>query len=284
MTVAALEELVAIPSVSGDPAHRGDVERAAAWLAARLHPLGGRVVPTGGHPLVLGEWLGAEGAPTVLVYAHYDVQPVGEAGAWQTPPFEPRGARRADVRPRHERRQGPDAGGAGRRRAAARGARPPAGERAHPARGRGGDREPEPRGGAHGQPRGAPGRRRRVGRRRDVVGRAAVRERRRPRDGGRRGDVRGPAADLHSGRHGGAAQNPLRALAAILATLHQPTARWRWTASRTTSSTSRRPTARRSARCRSMTTPTATRSACRSCTASRATRRSSGLPRARPSR
>ena len=89
MTVAALEELVAIPSVSGDPAHRGDVERAAAWLAARLHPLGGRVVPTGGHPLVLGEWLGAEGAPTVLVYAHYDVQPVGAAGAWQTPPFEP---------------------------------------------------------------------------------------------------------------------------------------------------------------------------------------------------
>ena len=54
VTVAALEELVAIPSVSGDPARRDDVERAAAWLAARLGPLGGRVVPTGGHPLVLG--------------------------------------------------------------------------------------------------------------------------------------------------------------------------------------------------------------------------------------
>ena len=63
MTVAALEELVAIPSVSGDPAHRGDIERAAAWLAARLEPLGGRVVPTGGHPLVLGEWLGAASLP-----------------------------------------------------------------------------------------------------------------------------------------------------------------------------------------------------------------------------
>ena len=54
MTVAALEELVAIPSVSGDPAHRGDVERAASWLAARLEALDGRVVPTGGHPLVPG--------------------------------------------------------------------------------------------------------------------------------------------------------------------------------------------------------------------------------------
>ena len=214
MTVAALEELVAIPSVSGDPAHRGDVERAAAWLAARLHPLGGRVVPTGGHPLVLGEWLGAEGAPTVLVYAHYDVQPVGEAGAWQTPPFEPavRGERMYGRGTSDDKGPMLAALGAVERLLEERGRLPvnvrillegeeeigsPNLEEALAA-----NREVL-RGG-----------RRRVGRRRDVVGRAAV------LNVAARGmvavevAVRGPAADLHSGRHGGAAQNPLRALAA----------------------------------------------------------------------
>src|SRR3954468_252740 len=87
--VAALCELLAIPSVSGDPAHRGDLRRAADWLAARLAFANGRVVETPGHPVVLGEWLGAPGAPTILVYGHYDVQPPGDEAAWTSPPFEP---------------------------------------------------------------------------------------------------------------------------------------------------------------------------------------------------
>ena len=62
---------------------------AAAWLAEQLAFAGGRLVETGGHPVVLGEWLGAPGAPTILVYGHYDVQPPGDAAEWETPPFEP---------------------------------------------------------------------------------------------------------------------------------------------------------------------------------------------------
>ncbi len=87
--LSALEELLRIPSVSGDPAHRGDVRAAADWLAEKLAWAGGRVVETDGHPVVLGEWLGKPGAPTILVYAHYDVQPPGDDAEWHSPPFEP---------------------------------------------------------------------------------------------------------------------------------------------------------------------------------------------------
>ena len=87
--LSALEELLRIPSVSGDPAHRGDVRAAADWLAEKLAWAGGRVVETDGHPVVLGEWLGKPGAPTILVYAHYDVQPPGDDAEWDSPPFEP---------------------------------------------------------------------------------------------------------------------------------------------------------------------------------------------------
>jgi acetylornithine deacetylase/succinyl-diaminopimelate desuccinylase-like protein len=80
-----LAGLVAIPSVSRD-ATAETMREAAEWLAARL--AGGRVVPTGGHPLVRADWLGAPGAPTVLVYGHYDVQPTGDLSEWHTPPFE----------------------------------------------------------------------------------------------------------------------------------------------------------------------------------------------------
>ena len=61
---------------------------AAEWLAGQLGFAGGRVVPTEGHPAVRGEWLGAPGAPTVLVYGHYDVQPTGDPREWHSPPFE----------------------------------------------------------------------------------------------------------------------------------------------------------------------------------------------------
>ncbi|HEV7974891.1 dipeptidase [Amycolatopsis sp.] len=85
-----LDELagyVAIPSVSRDAT--GETMLAAAgWLAAQLSFAGGRVVPTTGHPVVRADWLQAPGAPTVLVYGHYDVQPTGDLAEWRTPPFE----------------------------------------------------------------------------------------------------------------------------------------------------------------------------------------------------
>jgi acetylornithine deacetylase/succinyl-diaminopimelate desuccinylase-like protein len=84
-----LAELLAIPSVSSEPEHAPDMRRAAEWIAERLAFAGGRVVETGGHPAVLAEWLGAQAAPTILVYGHYDVQPPGDLDAWTTPPFEP---------------------------------------------------------------------------------------------------------------------------------------------------------------------------------------------------
>jgi len=82
-----LAEYVAVPSISRDAS--ADTMRAAArWLAGQLEFAGGRVVETEGHPVVRGEWLGAAGAPTILVYGHYDVQPTGSPDEWLTPPFE----------------------------------------------------------------------------------------------------------------------------------------------------------------------------------------------------
>ncbi len=91
-----VEELCAmlrIPSLSGDPAHAGDVRRMAAWLAAHMQEIGlgnVQVMPTAGHPVVYGEWLGAgPDKPTVLVYGHYDVVPASLADGWETQPFTP---------------------------------------------------------------------------------------------------------------------------------------------------------------------------------------------------
>jgi len=91
---AKLAELIAIPSVSADPAHAGDVETAAAWVADQIRGAGGEVeiLPwNGGRPLVIGEVrasAGAESAPTVLCYAHFDVQPPDPLELWESPPFE----------------------------------------------------------------------------------------------------------------------------------------------------------------------------------------------------
>lgn len=92
--LAELQELVRIPSVSADPAHAGDVRRAADWLMARLRKAGlenVRLVPTDGHPAVAADWLHAgKEAPTVLVYGHYDVQPASKEDGWRHEPFEAR--------------------------------------------------------------------------------------------------------------------------------------------------------------------------------------------------
>jgi len=91
--VEELYELLRIPSLSADPAHAEDVRQAAEWLASHLRGLGAEnvaVMPTAGHPVVYGEWLGAgPDKPTVLVYGHYDVVPAAMEDGWETPPFEP---------------------------------------------------------------------------------------------------------------------------------------------------------------------------------------------------
>jgi acetylornithine deacetylase/succinyl-diaminopimelate desuccinylase-like protein len=85
--VSELREFVAVPSVSRD-ADAATMLAAAQWLAGQLSFAGGRVEHTAGHPVVRAEWLGAPGAPTILVYGHYDVQPTGDLAEWLTPPFE----------------------------------------------------------------------------------------------------------------------------------------------------------------------------------------------------
>ncbi len=90
--LAALVELVRIPSVSADSRHGDDMARAAAYLADRLRaagPLEVAVHATARHPIVTAAWHGAPGAPTVLIYGHYDVQPPDPVERWTSPPFEP---------------------------------------------------------------------------------------------------------------------------------------------------------------------------------------------------
>ena len=87
-----LQDLLRIPSVSTDPERKGEVRRAADWIRDRLEQAGctrAELIETDGHPLVYGEWLGAPGKPTVLVYGHYDVQPEDPLDEWDSPPFEP---------------------------------------------------------------------------------------------------------------------------------------------------------------------------------------------------
>jgi acetylornithine deacetylase/succinyl-diaminopimelate desuccinylase-like protein len=85
------KDFLAIPSISTLPQHQPDVARAAGWLADQLKDAGMttvEILPTPGHAIVYAEWLGAPGKPTVLVYGHYDVQPVDPLDEWETGPFE----------------------------------------------------------------------------------------------------------------------------------------------------------------------------------------------------
>ena len=87
-----LKALLRIPSVSTLPEHKGDCRHAAEVLAAEFKRIGMenvRLIETAGHPLVYADWLHAAGKPTVLVYGHYDVQPVDPLDEWLSPPFEP---------------------------------------------------------------------------------------------------------------------------------------------------------------------------------------------------
>jgi acetylornithine deacetylase/succinyl-diaminopimelate desuccinylase-like protein len=89
--LAELTQYLAIPSVSALAEHAGDMRRCADWTADHLRAIGlqnVRAIDTPGHPVVYGDWLNAPGAPTVLFYGHYDVQPVDPLELWTSPPFE----------------------------------------------------------------------------------------------------------------------------------------------------------------------------------------------------
>src|SRR5712692_1702397 len=89
--VEELKALLAIPSISALPQHAGDVKRCADWCADEMRRIGlqnVRLVATPGNPVVYGDWLAAPGAPTILFYGHYDVQPVDPLELWESPPFE----------------------------------------------------------------------------------------------------------------------------------------------------------------------------------------------------
>src|SRR5260221_9232954 len=90
--LAELIEFASIPSVSTDPAYAAHIHEAAAWVAERMRRAGlgdVQIRPTAGHPIVTGSWLGAPGAPTILVYGHYDVQPPDPLEKWTSAPFAP---------------------------------------------------------------------------------------------------------------------------------------------------------------------------------------------------
>ena len=85
-------DFLRIPSISTLPEHAGDCQRAAEWIGDDLRRIGFEhveVAATGGHPIVYADWLHAPDAQTVLVYCHYDVQPVDPVDLWDSPPFEP---------------------------------------------------------------------------------------------------------------------------------------------------------------------------------------------------
>ena len=89
--IAELTEYLAIPSISALPSHADDVVRCAHWTADELGRVGlenVRLIETAGHPVVYADWLHAPEAPTILLYGHYDVQPVDPLDEWTSPPFK----------------------------------------------------------------------------------------------------------------------------------------------------------------------------------------------------
>ncbi len=89
-----LDELAAwlrIPSISSDTSRSGDVQQASQWIADKFAAAGLQVeiVPTRGHPMVIAQTPAVPDAPVVLVYGHYDVQPVEPLDQWISGPFEP---------------------------------------------------------------------------------------------------------------------------------------------------------------------------------------------------
>ncbi|HYB96571.1 MAG TPA: dipeptidase [Vicinamibacterales bacterium] len=89
--IEELKRYLAIPSISALAEHKQDVRACAEWTRDEMQRIGlqnCRIEDTPGHPVVYGEWLGAPGAPTILFYGHYDVQPVDPVHLWTSPPFE----------------------------------------------------------------------------------------------------------------------------------------------------------------------------------------------------
>ncbi|WP_262174519.1 dipeptidase [Saccharococcus sp. Marseille-Q5394] len=87
-----LKDFLRIPSISALSEHKSDMQKAAEWLKDSFHQAGLEnlsIDETEGHPVVYGDWLHAEGKPTILFYGHYDVQPVDPLNLWESGPFEP---------------------------------------------------------------------------------------------------------------------------------------------------------------------------------------------------
>ncbi|MBX2977130.1 MAG: dipeptidase [Ignavibacteriaceae bacterium] len=90
--VEQLKQFLTIKSISTLPENKADMKKCAEFVSDKLKEAGlskVQIFKTEGHPIVYGEWLGAPGKPTILVYGHYDVQPVDPIDLWDSPPFEP---------------------------------------------------------------------------------------------------------------------------------------------------------------------------------------------------
>jgi acetylornithine deacetylase/succinyl-diaminopimelate desuccinylase-like protein len=90
--LSELLDLLRIPSISANPAHKADMLKTAEFVADSLKKAGADLVeicPTAGNPIVYGEKIIDKNKPTILVYGHYDVQPADPLDLWDSPPFEP---------------------------------------------------------------------------------------------------------------------------------------------------------------------------------------------------